>query len=712
MVRDAKDYVDKGKTDLFVRSIPLEVTNEDLADFFSQDFPVKHAVVVTNAATKESKGFGFVSFTTEEDAAEALLKCRKQKLKGKILQIEFAKPRERKTREDRPFESSSHDSNSEAVEKRKPRLIVRNLPWSVREPQDLIKVFSKYGKVVEAFIPRGTGGKMSGFGFVTMSKKQHADKAVAESKGLEIDGRTVTVDFAIQKDKWLKTKDGEQVEEDKYDDDVEDEDEDEVKDEVKDEDLDLDEEEANADVAEGDDEDEEDIDMGEEEEDDEEDDEEDNTPKVKAQSNSSTVFVRNIPYDATAESLKEHFELFGAVRYALPVIDKTTGQPRGTAFVAFESSDDCDKCVDRAPASATTSLLVADDTDPRYVFEGRILAVTQAVQRETAEKLSEHNSKKRAEAMGKLPKEKDRRNVFLINEGRIGENSALGMTLPKADMELRQKSYDQRKKQLNGNASLHVSLTRLALRNLPRALNAKGLKALGRKAVVQFATEAKEGARQPLSKEEAIRSTKARTEEAAKSKHGVVRQAKVIMEQKESGELGRSRGYGFLEFRDHKAALMALRWLNAHEVSTEEVLEGYEEKERKHVDLTGSSRRHLVVEFAIENAQVIKRRQETMTRINMQKKRQRDDGSAGDDGSEHKRPRRDGGDRNRDRGDRRDRKGKGGKGTNNRSDRNRDRKGNGGDNNKGESRQPEKDKNLELGKLIGQKRMRKKKGGN
>lgn len=676
MVREAKEKVDKGKTDLFVRSIPLEVTNEELADFFSQDFPVKHAVVVTNAATKESKGFGFVSFTTEEDAAEALMRCRKQKLKGKILQIEFAKPRERKTREDRPFESS----DNVAVEKRKPRLIVRNLPWSVREPQDLIKVFSKFGKVVDAFIPRGTGGKMSGFGFVTMSKKQHADKAVAESKGLEIDGRTVSVDFAIQKDQWLKSKDGEEVKEEQYDD--EDDEDDEVKqeDEIKEED-DLDLDESNADVAEGDEDEDDDI-----EEDDEEIEEEDDTPKVKAQSNSSTVFVRNIPYDSTAETLKEHFEQFGPVRYALPVIDKGTGQPRGTAFVAFESSDDCAVCVERAPASATTSLLVADDTDPRYVFEGRILAVTQAVQRETAEKLSEHNSKKRAEAMGKLPKEKDRRNVFLINEGRIGENSALGMTLPKADMELRQKSYDQRKKQLNGNPSLHVSLTRLALRNLPRALNAKGLKALGRKGVVQFATEAKEGARQPLSKEEAIRSTKARTEEATKSKYGVVRQAKVIMEQKESGDLGRSRGYGFLEFRDHKAALMALRWLNAHEVSSEEVLEGYEEKDRKHVDLTGSSRRHLVVEFAIENAQVVKRRKDNMARIHGSRKRRADeDGEEGD----NKRPRRDG-------KDRKDKKGK-------------DRKG--GDKKKEAEKQPEKDKDLQLGKLIGQKRMRKKKGG-
>ena len=35
--------------------------------------------------------------------------------------------------------------------------------------------------------------------------------------------------------------------------------------------------------------------------------------------------MRNIPYDADAESLKEHFSTFGTVKYALPVVDKETG---------------------------------------------------------------------------------------------------------------------------------------------------------------------------------------------------------------------------------------------------------------------------------------------------------------------------------------------------------------------------------------------------
>ncbi|EGV61979.1 hypothetical protein CANTEDRAFT_115436 [Yamadazyma tenuis ATCC 10573] len=149
-------------------------------------------------------------------------------------------------------------------------------------------------------------------------------------------------------------------------------------------------------------------------------------------------------------------------------------------------------------------------------------------------------------------------------------------------------------------------------------MNSKALKALGRKAVVQFATEVKNGLRQPLSKEEVTRSIDNKhdnkdPEEAKpkKSKNaGVVKQAKVVMEVKGSGEVGRSRGYGFIEFRDHKVALMGLRWLNAHEVGIEEILEGLNDEERKLAELTGLNKRKLIVEFAVENSQVVKRRRD------------------------------------------------------------------------------------------------------
>ncbi|CAN6657151.1 nucleolar protein 4 [Trichomonascus vanleenenianus] len=612
------------RKELFVQSLPSDATNQELTDFFSEFAPVRHAVVVTHPGTNECKGFGFVSFADADEAQQALEKAKKTQFKNRRLKIEFAKPRTRggKDEEKEPKEVKT-------VEKRRPRLIIRNLPWGVRNPSELEQIFSKYGKVENAYIPRKPGGKMAGFAFVTMMKHAHAIRAVEGSKDLKIAGRPVAVDFAIQKEKWLNkdSQDGEDDEESESEDDEdsmnvdeEDVDEEDVEDASEAEDENEDDDDEDEDEDEDDDEDEEDED---EEEDDEE---EDDKPRYRPASNNHTIFVRNIPYDATEETLKEHFKQFGGIRYALPVMDRTLNQPKGTAFVAFYKEEDRDACVAGAPSNAQTgsSVLIADDADPRYVFEGRILSIARAVERDTANKLAESSAKQRAVLLGKEPEKKDKRNVFLLNEGRISSDSKLGANMTAAEKDMRESSYKLRKKQLEGNPSLHLSLTRLAVRNVPRSMNAKAFKQLGRKAVVEFAKDVKEGKRQPLTKEEVLRSKKAAQDfDKPKSKHGVVKQTKVIREQKESGDIGRSRGYGFIEFRDHRTALMGLRWLNAHLVTRDEIVAGLEEEETKNIEKDATGRR-LIVEFAIENAQVVKRRrdQEHKTRQSFKRKRE------------------------------------------------------------------------------------------
>lgn len=605
----AVDPANPSKTELFIRSIPFDVTSSELSDFFSDVAPVKHAVIVTDPEGK-SRGFGFVSFVETADADKALVACRKLKLKDRLLKIDFAKPRIRgaSKKEEKEKESKEEEIeapkafNDEPLEKRRPRLIVRNLPWSIREPKQLEKIFVKYGNVTDVVIPRANGGRMTGFAFVTMRRNDHAELAIAGTKGLKIDGREVAVDFAVEKSKWTDTAK-----------------------EDADADYGAGKTLAELEASSDEDDDSDDNDDDEEGEDEEVDEEElkdlerqnfaSSKERLRGAPTSFTIFVRNVPYDATAEGLKEHFEEFGEVQYALPVMDKALNQPKGTAFVAFATEEARDECVDNAPATASTSLLIPDDADPRYVFDGRILAVSQAVERETATRLANASATERSKLLGKAPDEKDKRNLFLLNEGRITANSKLAEQIPASELEIRQKSYDLRKQQLNKNPSLNLSLTRLAIRNLPRAMSEKALKALGRKAVVEFAKGVVEKKRQPLSKEEVIRSSKEKNSFGApKSKHGVVRQSKIIMEQKGTGALGRSRGYGFLEFRDHKAALMGLRWLNAHAVSMEEVLEGATDEEKQSIDMSDSKKRRLVAEFAIENAQVVKRRRDMIMR--------------------------------------------------------------------------------------------------
>lgn len=606
---------------LFIRSIPFEATNDELSEYFSQFVPVKHAVIVNDEQGK-SRGFGFVSFTMEEDTLSALVEARKTKFKNRLLRVDIAKRRDRK---EKGSDNTHKPSPAPAAEKRRARLIVRNLPWSCKDPEVLKKLFNKYGAVFDAYIPRKKGGQMCGFGFVTMKKTAAAEKAVKDSVGLKIDGREVAVDLALEKSKWEEVKEQEPESESELEEEEVEEDEDEDDDADGDEDHNDSEEDKEFDElnkVNSDDE----VDDEEEEEE-----EEEERPKANRQE-AYSIFVRNIPYDADEDSLTEHFSQFGEVKYALPVIDKETGLAKGSAFVAFANHEAYEKCLVNAPSKASTSLLIADDVSPAYVYQGRVLSIASAVDRESAHKLAERNSEKRKEALGKAPGERDKRNLFLLNEGRITTNSKLAQVITKTDLELREKSYKLRVQQLNKNPTLHLSLTRLAIRNLPRSMNSKALKALGRKAVVQFATEVKEEKRQPLSKEEINRSVKLKhelgefeekTDGKKKTKNsGVVKQAKVIQEVKGSGEIGRSRGYGFVEFRDHKCALMGLRWLNAHEVTNGEIFEGLTEEEKKQASLEGLTKRKLIVEFAIENAQVVKRRRDKV----FQSRKRNDDG--------------------------------------------------------------------------------------
>ncbi|CCK67910.1 mRNA-binding ribosome biosynthesis protein NOP4 KNAG_0A02210 [Huiozyma naganishii CBS 8797] len=615
---------------LFVRAIPFAVTDEQLTEFFANFAPTKHAVVVKDV-NKKSRGFGFVSFASEEDTKEALLKARKEKLNGQLLRVDIAKRRERNKRKEdasngiaapKPEHKEKRTYGDEDDQfKGKPKLIIRNMPWSCRDPNTLKNIFGRFGTVVDAHIPRKRDGKLCGFAFVTMNKISNCKNALENTKDLKIDGRQVAVDFAVQKNRWEDYKDAKT--ENKEDDNEEAE-------ETLSKKKRSQSEESTSDS---------DEDSEDSEEDSEDEDEEAEEKKWEAKKSADgpknmredySIFIRNVPYEATSESLAEHFAKFGPVKYALPVFDKETGLAKGTAFVAFKDETAYKFCVDHAPAAGTTSLLIDDDVMPEYVYEGRVLSVTPTLQREEANFRAEKNAEKRKEFLGKAPGERDRRNLFLLNEGKVTEGSKLGQLLSTKDMEIREQSYKLRVEQLKKNPSLHLSLTRLAIRNLPRAMNDKTLKALGRKAVVQFATEVKNGERHPLSQEEIVRSTKEKYKllspdeitqlKKKDKKHGIVKQAKVIMEVKNS-TVGRSRGYGFIEYKDHKHALMGLRWLNVHEVTQAEALEGLTEEEKKSIDYDGSKNRRLCVEFAIENSNVVKRRRDNLTQAKANAKR-------------------------------------------------------------------------------------------
>ncbi|KAG5929375.1 hypothetical protein E4U42_006115 [Claviceps africana] len=596
---------------LFVRSLPAGISNEALADFFSQHFPVKHAVVVVDQNTKESKGYGFVTLADADDAVAAKNTLDKTEWDGKRIRIDIAEPRKRGSAEAIQEAESSKRARAEA--QKPPKLIVRNLPWSIKTSEQLSQLFRSYGKVKYADLPQ-KNGKLRGFGFVTIRGKKNAEKAVEGVNGKDIDGRTLAVDFAVDKATWDEQHEKEQdsgkagppeEEEDEEDGDEADEA------SVKDDDtlsigsdpqsqkgqrneLDADLENFMKNHMQN---------MEDEEDEDEQQDETEKNKRLSKQKttdNTSTVFIRNLPFTTTDEQLKGFFSHFGAVRYARVVYDKVTEKAAGTGFVCFVHESDAKSCIKEAPrpkASAPNSKpsrLMDENADPtgKYTMDGRLLQVAQAVDKTEAANLADNSLAKR--------REKDKRRLYLLSEGAIQRGSPLFDLLSPSEIQMRQASAAQRKKLIQSNPSLHVSLTRLALRNIPRNYGSKELKELARKAIVGFATDVKEGRRQPLSKEENARDGKDAKEMERQRKlkgKGIVRQAKIVFESNQGSKIdeksgaGKSRGYGFIEYTSHHWALMGLRFLNGHQLQDE-----------------SGRKQRLVAEFSIENANVVQRR--------------------------------------------------------------------------------------------------------
>jgi cold-inducible RNA-binding protein len=57
------------------------------------------------------------------------------------------------------------------------------------------------------------------------------------------------------------------------------------------------------------------------------------------------IFVGNIDFNTTEDSLRELFAAYGPVNQVTIVRDRDTGQPRGFAFVEMASVGDADKAI-------------------------------------------------------------------------------------------------------------------------------------------------------------------------------------------------------------------------------------------------------------------------------------------------------------------------------------------------------------------------------
>jgi len=79
---------------LYVGNLPWTLTNDSLKEMFAQFGEVTEAVIITDRMSGRSKGFGFVTFATEEAAAAAIQQMHEKEVEGRKIVVNVARPRE------------------------------------------------------------------------------------------------------------------------------------------------------------------------------------------------------------------------------------------------------------------------------------------------------------------------------------------------------------------------------------------------------------------------------------------------------------------------------------------------------------------------------------------------------------------------------------------------------------------------------------------
>jgi len=79
---------------LYIGNLAFDVTNKDLEEVFTPIGACDSVAVVTDRATGQSRGFGFVEMSSNGDAQRAIQELDGKEIKGRAIRVSEARERE------------------------------------------------------------------------------------------------------------------------------------------------------------------------------------------------------------------------------------------------------------------------------------------------------------------------------------------------------------------------------------------------------------------------------------------------------------------------------------------------------------------------------------------------------------------------------------------------------------------------------------------
>ena len=95
---------------VYVGNLPWAIDDKALKELFAEFGEIEDSVLIKDKFSNRSKGFGFITFTNDEDANKAISEMHEKEVEGRPLTVSEARPmvkRDNSSREDSPKEESS-----------------------------------------------------------------------------------------------------------------------------------------------------------------------------------------------------------------------------------------------------------------------------------------------------------------------------------------------------------------------------------------------------------------------------------------------------------------------------------------------------------------------------------------------------------------------------------------------------------------------------
>ncbi|KAF8403385.1 hypothetical protein HHK36_011487 [Tetracentron sinense] len=182
---------------LYVGNLPYAMTSSQLADIFDEAGRVDSVEIVYDRVTDRSRGFGFVTMGSFEEAKKAIRMFDGSQVGGRSVKVNFPEvPRGGEREVMGPKIRSSYRGFVDSPHK----IYAGNLGWGVTS-QGLRDTFADQPGLLSAKVIYDRDfGRSRGFGFITFASAEEAQSALDAMNGVEVEGRPLRLNLAAERD--------------------------------------------------------------------------------------------------------------------------------------------------------------------------------------------------------------------------------------------------------------------------------------------------------------------------------------------------------------------------------------------------------------------------------------------------------------------------------------------------------------------------------